>query len=162
MVPANKVPVNVVVVFYSRYGETERVALAAGVGAVQARANIRLRRLPDIAGADVIARDPSWKENLERMTPEYIAPRPIDIEWAEVLILAAPPDSAAEMERFLSALESCRGKIGAPVTSDSFPYAAAAKAELTIVPLASHGPDRLGAARAHGKHVAEIARKLKS
>ena len=162
MVPVNKLPVNVVVVFYSRYGETERVALAAGVGAVQARANIRLRRLPDIAGAQIIARDPSWQENLERMTPEYIAPRPIDTEWADVIILASPADSAAEMERFLGALESCRGKIGAPVTSDSFPYAAAAKAGLTIVPLASQEPDRLGAARAHGKHVAEMARKLKS
>ena len=41
--------VNVVVVFYSRYGATEQLALAAGVGAVQAHANIRLRRLKDLA-----------------------------------------------------------------------------------------------------------------
>ncbi len=162
MVPVNKLPVNVVVVFYSRYGETERLALAAGVGAVQARANIRLRRLADKASAEVIARDPSWKENLDRMTPEYIAPRPIDVQWAEVLILAAPQESVAEMEHFLSTLEGCRGKIGATVTSGSFPYAAAAKAGLTIVALTDPGQDALGASRVHGKHVTEMARKLKS
>ena len=42
-------PVNVLVVFYSRYGETERLALAAGLGAIQEEANIRLRRLADRA-----------------------------------------------------------------------------------------------------------------
>ena len=47
--------INALVVFYSRHGETERLALAAGVGAVQARANIRLRRLKDLADAATIA-----------------------------------------------------------------------------------------------------------
>jgi len=45
--------VNVVVVFYSRTGSTERLALAAAVGAVQGRALIRLRRLPDSAEGDL-------------------------------------------------------------------------------------------------------------
>ena len=41
--------INVLVVFYSRYGNAERIALAAGVGAIQARGNIRLRRVVDHA-----------------------------------------------------------------------------------------------------------------
>ena len=41
--------VNIVVTFYSLHGLTEKLALAAAVGAVQGRANIRLRRLPDSA-----------------------------------------------------------------------------------------------------------------
>ena len=40
-------PVNVLVIFYSRSGATETLALAAAVGAVQARGSIRLRRLSD-------------------------------------------------------------------------------------------------------------------
>ncbi len=103
---------NVLVVFYSRRGKTEKLALAAGVGAIQARANIRLRRLPDLASAETILRDAEWNENLERMTKDYIAPREIDAEWAQVVILAAPHDCTAEMERYL---ESARleGKTGA-------------------------------------------------
>ena len=40
MTPAPIIPIKVVIVFYSRYGESERAALAAGVGAIQARAVI--------------------------------------------------------------------------------------------------------------------------
>ena len=67
--------VNVVVVFYSRTGSTERLALAAAVGAVQGRALIRLRRLPDSADEADIGSDPEWKRNLVRMNKEFIALR---------------------------------------------------------------------------------------
>ena len=77
---------NVVVVFYSRYGETESLALIAGVGVIQGRALLRLRRLPDQATDERIACDPSWTENRARMAREYIAPRPIDIEWATAFV----------------------------------------------------------------------------
>ena len=59
--------VNVVVVFYSRYGETEQLALAAGVGAIQAHANIRVRRLKPIWRMPKPSRAIlGWTENLER------------------------------------------------------------------------------------------------
>src|SRR5215472_13331277 len=95
--------VNVLVVFYSRYGESEKLALAAGVGAIQARANIRLRRLADLTPPETIQSDPSWSQNLERMQKDYIAPREIDAQWADLLILAAPRDRTVEMERYLDA-----------------------------------------------------------
>jgi hypothetical protein len=50
-------PVNVLVVFYSRYGETERLALAAGLGAIQAEGSIRLRRVADLAARERIDAD---------------------------------------------------------------------------------------------------------
>ena len=96
----------VMVVFYSRRGQTEKLALAAGVGAIQARANIRLRRLADLASAEAIAADAEWSENLARMKKEYIAPREIDAQWANVGILAAPKDCSAEMERYLESASS--------------------------------------------------------
>ena len=135
-------PVNVVVVFYSRYGETERLALAAGVGVIQARANLRLRRLKDLTDSETIASDPRWKENLERMTPEYIAPREVDAEWADAILVASCPDSPGETERYLESLKTLRGKL--------------------IVPIADQAPDRIAAARAQGKQAAEKARELKS
>ena len=136
------IPVNVVVVFYSRYGETEKLALAAGVGAVQARASIRLRRLQDLANAQAIERDPRWQESLERMTQDYIAPREIDAEWADVILVASCPDSPAETDRYRESLSALPGKL--------------------IVPITNQAPDRIAAARAQGKQAAEKARELKS
>jgi hypothetical protein len=140
--------VNAMVVFYSRYGETERLALAAGVGVVQARANLRLRRLKDLADAETIARDPRWAGNLQRMTPEYIAPREIDAQWADVILLASSPDSPAEMEQYLALL----------------PHISNKKPGLLIVPLvdAADAADRLAAARAQARQAAEQARERKS
>src|SRR6185369_4801985 len=69
-------PVNVLVIFYSCSGETEKLALAAAVGAVQARGSIRLRRLTD-EGEDI----PECKEALKRMRREYVPPAQADVMW---------------------------------------------------------------------------------
>jgi hypothetical protein len=139
-------PVNVVVVFYSRYGATEQLALAAGVGAVQAHANIRMRRLKDLADAEAIARDPRWVENLERMNRDYIAPREVDVAWAEVLLIASCPDSLRETEKFVEEL------LATPGRND----------RLLIVPLVDAPGDRLAAAREQAHKAVEDARKLKA
>jgi len=102
--------VNVLVVFYSRRGETEKLATAAGVGAIQARANLRLRRLKDLADAETIARDPVWKAALERLNMDYIAPREIDAQWADVILVASPADARTEMTRYLESLGASFGK----------------------------------------------------
>lgn len=140
---------NVLVIFYSRRGKTEKLALAAGVGAIQARANIRLRRLPDRADEKTIATDPEWTENLERMKKDYIAPREVDAQWAEVMILAAPKDCTAEMERYL---ESARvsGKTAAVLGCFGD---ACARAGLQIVP-GEHATDDAGVALLYGKRAA--------
>jgi hypothetical protein len=76
-------PVNVLVIFYSCCGNTEKLALAAAVGAVQARANIRMRRLTD-AGEDI----PECRDALARMRREYIPPAAADVVWADAVIVA--------------------------------------------------------------------------
>jgi len=145
--PDSKVtPVNVVVVFYSRYGDTERLALAAGVGAIQAHANIRMRRLKDLADAETIACDPRWTENLERMNRDYIAPREIDVDWAEVILVASCPNSLRETEQYVEALLATPGR----------------NEGLLIVPLADAPVDRLASARQQAHEAVENARKLKT
>jgi hypothetical protein len=135
-------PVNVMVVFYSRYGETERLALAAGLGAVQARANIRLRRLKDLADAATIQRDPRWNENLQRMLADYITPREIDADWADVILVASSENSPAETEQYLKAL-----KAGAAYSK--------------LVHVIDDAADRLASARAQGKKAVEATRERK-
>jgi hypothetical protein len=70
---------NVLVIFESVSGRTEKLALAAGVGAVQARANIRMRRLPDHAAES--------NETLSRMRREYVPPTAADVLWADAVII---------------------------------------------------------------------------
>ena len=143
MSKVNLTPVNVVVVFYSRYGATEQLALAAGVGAVQAHANIRLRRLKDLADSETIKRDPRWTENLPRMLADYIPPREIDADWADVILVASSPDSPVEAEEYLKALSGSHQ-------------------DLKIVQVLDDPADRVTSARAQGIQVVEKVRLRKA
>jgi hypothetical protein len=97
----------VVVAFSSRCGATEALAHAAAVGAVQGRALIRLRRLPD-DGAPPRAEDSGeCQEALARMRKEYVAPTEADLTGNDALILAPPAGStidSAEWTGFVSLL----------------------------------------------------------
>ena len=169
--------VNVLVVFYSRYGETEKLALAAGVGALQARANIRLRRLRDLADQNTIEQDSRWKEALVRMSADYIAPRNADAEWADVLILAAPEDTVtatlkdgpgtqreytftpnSEMVTYLQSLKNMNGKFAAVLVNSSSILKCTAGAGFTVVPIDSDKFDPTG----FGTHVCQLARSAKA
>src|SRR5687767_8740543 len=73
----------VLIVFYSRCGSTEKLALAAAVGAVQGRALIRLRRMPDANAAKTLEQFSDCAETLLRMRREYIAPTEADLLGAD-------------------------------------------------------------------------------
>ncbi|HKE85646.1 MAG TPA: hypothetical protein VKB50_17920 [Vicinamibacterales bacterium] len=162
--------VNVLVVFYSRHGVTEKLALAAGLGAIQAKANIRLRRAADLADRHTIDANASWKEHLDRMNRDYVAPRPADPVWADVIVLATSHQSSGEIEQYCALLGSDRahaGKIAAPLASGNDDtvlkpiYAAAACAGLIVAPPATDSPDPIAAARTFGQRVTQMARALK-
>ena len=139
--------VNVVVVFDSSDAATEKLALAAAVGAVQARANIRLRRMP---------------ENPD--TIEYVAPREPDALWADVVMSGCPAACGLEsLEAF--AAGKLAGKIGSALSHGSgnaSTYAALCNAGFITVPILSRDEDALERARMQGHRVAEVARALKS
>ena len=92
----------VLVTFYSRGGATEKLATAAAVGAVQARAAIRLRRLPDHDSARTLERWPDHADALQRMQKEYASPREADVLTADVLVLASPPDVGASAPEWVA------------------------------------------------------------
>ena len=164
------VPVNVPVVFYSRYGETEKLALAAGLGAIQEEANIRLRRLADRADAATIAGDGAWSASLARMQRDYVTPRPADPVWADLIFLATPGQSDGEVETYATSLPDCgpmTGKMAAPLTTavDSGTlhrvYGAAACSGLFVAPWGRQGDDAVTAARLHGRAMVRAVRAMK-
>jgi hypothetical protein len=163
--------INVLVVFYSKHGTTEKLALAAGLGAIQARANIRLRRVNDLADRRTIEASPEWRGNVDRMNRDYVAPRPADPVWADVIVLSTPTDSCAEIEGYcsvLAATEGMTGKIAAPLIAGGDisalrpVYAAAACADLIVAPPPRTSGNGLDGARAFGRRVTQMARALKA
>ena len=162
--------INALVVFYSRYGTTEKLALAAGLGAIQADANIRLRRVADHADAASIAADANWKKNLDRMNRDYVAPRPADPVWADVIILATPAESSAEVESYVASLPSIgsmSGKLAAPLAPGNIAsalkpiYSAAACCGLIVTPCVESSDDPIATATTFGQRITEMARALK-
>jgi multimeric flavodoxin WrbA len=140
----------VVVTFYSRGGTTERLATAAAVGAVQARAGIRLRRLADPDPAATIARFPAHAEALRRMQKEYVPPREVDLAAADVLVLASPADVGpaspewapyVEMLRRLQTEGKLQRKVGAVVDTGASALLAGLLQEVGLVPIT--GPESI-------------------
>lgn len=142
-----------VVVFESRGEGIERLALGVAVGAVQGRANIRLRCLHNTAN-----------------DMEYVAPRDADAEWADAIVAVTTADSAANgLARYIDSLAALReggrpeGKVGAVFTEGTGAaslHAAMNRAGLTTIELLP-GPDAPAAARLQGRRVADAARSLR-
>jgi multimeric flavodoxin WrbA len=161
-------PVTVLVTFYSRGGTTEQLAQAAAVGAVQARAAIRLRRVADVDPQTAPGRVPEATESLRRMHKEYVAPREADVLAADALIVGSPADldaSAAEWASYLDLLAALQadgrlaGKVAAAIgrgrAIESFSEVLR-RLGLTIVPSDAPADDVSGAV-ALGRKVAAIA-----
>jgi hypothetical protein len=143
----------VVVAFSSRCGVTETLALAAAVGAVQGRALIRLRRLPD-DGAPSRAEDSrDCQDALARMRKEYVAPTEADITGNDALILAPPAGSTTDSTEWagfvslltrLGAAGKLAGVVGAVVDTGSEKTRASFSTLMTQVGFRSVVPDASG------------------
>jgi NAD(P)H dehydrogenase (quinone) len=174
--------INTLVTFSSRTGSTERLALAAALGAVQARANIRLRWLRENVDDQTVDRVSGWRENRDRMAKEYIAPREVDFLWADVLVIGIPARdgvSSPELKTYLDGLKALQsagklsGKVGTAFTAESTGTGRGDSAlvslcsvlaglDLILVPPdpAATG-NAVESARLHGRRLTEVARDLK-
>ena len=161
---------NILVVFYSTTGETERLALAAGVGAIQAHGSIRLRRLPPGPEVQPSNMTAEQREMFERMSRDYSPPRPADAEWADALILVTSRDGRSHLDAYverLPATASVEGRIAAPLITDAAPellrsiYATTAVAGLIVLPMTGGALESVEARHAFGRQVVTLTRALK-
>ena len=163
----------VVVTFYSRGGTTERLATVAAVGAVQMRAGIRMRRVPDPDPAAALAQFPGHREQLRRMHKEYVAPREADVVAADVLVVASPadvPPTSPEWQAYVDLLTRlhAEGKLRRKVAAvvDNGPSAAAFSTELERLGLsvvtAPTERDELARAMALGRAAVTAAQAMKT
>lgn len=121
----------VLIVFYSRNGSTEKMALAVAEGARAEGAEVRLRRARDIVGPDVMAKAPGWAENAARLDAQYPAPTTDDAEWADAIIFGTPTrfgNAAAELKAYIDSLGGLwfqgklNGKVGGAFASTGTPH----------------------------------------
>lgn len=98
--------VKVSIIYYSSTGTNYSMAQEAVRAAEQAGAEVRLRRVREIAPEEAINQRPEWKSHLEatRDVPEAT---PNDIEWADVIVLSTPTRFglvSAQMKQFLDSM----------------------------------------------------------
>ena len=113
-------PIIVMIAFYSTRGTTERLSMAAAVGAVQSRAHIRLRRMPDAAPVANLGERPEVTESLLRMKKEYVAPVEADVVASDALVFGVPGEfswPSGEWRAYLDLLVrlGSEGKLGGKV-----------------------------------------------
>ncbi len=82
--------VNVAVVYYSSTGTNYQLAQAAEQAAKEAGAEVRLRRVSELAPQAAIDSNPAWKTHYEA-TKDLIPVATLeDLEWADTFIFSAP------------------------------------------------------------------------
>lgn len=97
--------INVLVAFYSRYGNTRALAESIAEGAREVDGvNIRVKRLNDLAPESVIARDERWVASRQEMMKIYEEPDNDDLVWADAIFFGTPTrygNPTAEMKLFI-------------------------------------------------------------
>jgi hypothetical protein len=159
--------VNVLIVFHSTAGATEQLALAVGVGAIQARADIRLRRLPPAQASAPEAAPGQLRQTFQRMARDYVEPRQPDVIWADVVVLAASADGASQVESFVAQLPAFTpldGKVAGVIVAGNSQVrerisGAAARVGLTVAPAAA-ALDTEEERQAYGREVVRFAEAL--
>lgn len=98
----------IAIIYYSSTGNTHEIAQSAAEGAGAAGAEVRLRKVPELAPDAAIDSNPAWRAHVEatRDVPEAT---PDDLEWADGFLLGSPTRfglPAAQLKQFI---DQCGG-----------------------------------------------------
>jgi NAD(P)H dehydrogenase (quinone) len=82
-------PVKLAVIYYSATGTVYTLARAAAEGAEKAGADVRLRRVRELAPEAAIESNPAWSEHL-RDTADVVEASLDDLAWADAVLFGTP------------------------------------------------------------------------
>ena len=94
----------VAVVYYSSTGHVHQLAVAVAEGAEEAGAEVRLRRVPELAPEEVIRSQDAWHEHYVATRESVQEATLDDLEWAEGYAFGTPTrygTPAAQLKQFL-------------------------------------------------------------
>ncbi|MDX3850751.1 NAD(P)H:quinone oxidoreductase [Streptomyces sp. AK02-01A] len=114
-------PVKLAVVYYSSTGTNTEVAKALTEAAEKAGAEVRLRRVAELAPQEAIDSNPAWAAN-HAATVDVPVATPDDIEWADAVIFGTPTrfgNVASQLKQFIDTLGGlwAQGKLADKVYS---------------------------------------------
>jgi NAD(P)H dehydrogenase (quinone) len=137
----------ILIAFYSRKGSTEELAKAIAGGAAEVGAEVRVRRVREFVGPEVMAAAPGWAESAAAMNERYEAPTTPDAEWADAIIFGTPTrfgGVSAELKAYIDGLGGLwfhgklNGKVGSVFGSTSSQHGGNESTLLSAFPLLSH------------------------
>jgi len=140
----------IAVVFYSRYGNTARLAegIASGVRNVEG-AVATMYKVSETAPSEIISRDDKWKAAHDEMAQKYSTPSLSDLEEADAVIFGSPTrfgNMSAELKLFLDTTGSLwvqgkmLGKPAAVFCTNSTAHSGKESTLLSMmIPLFHHG-----------------------
>ncbi|MGY5032759.1 NAD(P)H:quinone oxidoreductase [Streptomyces sp. 900116325] len=99
-------PVNVAVIYYSATGTVATIAEAIAESAGRADAEVRLRRVTELAPQAAIDSNPAWAANV-KATAGITEASKDDVVWADAVIFGSPTrfgNVAAQLKEFLDRL----------------------------------------------------------
>ncbi|MGY1456496.1 NAD(P)H:quinone oxidoreductase [Streptomyces sp. SS8] len=94
---------NVAVIYYSATGHVHTLAQAAAEAAKKADAEVRLRKVAELAGQDAVDANPAWAAHHEQTKDGRVADIG-DLEWADVVLFGTPTRfglPAAQLKQFI-------------------------------------------------------------
>jgi NAD(P)H dehydrogenase (quinone) len=140
---------NILVVFYARDGSVGALAKAVGEGTRYAGADVRLRRVPDIASPAVMAKVPGWEERQQEGTRRVGSPDARRRRVADGIIFGTPTrfgNFSAELKAFIDSLGGLwlqgklNGKAAGAFTSTAGPHGGSEATVVTLyIPMAHLG-----------------------
>lgn len=95
--------VKLAVIYYSVGGSNYQLARWAEEGAIEAGAEVRVLKVPELAPQSVIDNNPTWKANVEA-TKDVPEATVNDLDWADAIIFSTPTRygvMASQMKQFL-------------------------------------------------------------
>ncbi len=96
-------PTRVAVIYYSSTGTVHDLAEAVASGAAETGAQVRLRRVRELAPQSAIDANPAWREHLAATADVPVAELE-DLEWADAYAFGSPArfgNIAAQLKQFL-------------------------------------------------------------
>src|SRR5262245_43698023 len=96
-------PLRVAIIYYSATGTIFKLAKAAATAAEKTGAEVRLRKVRELAPAEAIAAHQAWTDHADA-TQHVVEATLDDLEWADVILMGAPTRygmPAAQLKQFI-------------------------------------------------------------
>ncbi|KQP28298.1 hypothetical protein ASF27_06760 [Methylobacterium sp. Leaf102] len=140
-------PTRLLIVFYSRSGSVETLAVAAAETARASGATVRLRRAREVVDHATMEKVDGWTESATRQNALYEAPTHEDAEWADAILFGTPcyfGAMATELKAFFDRLGpqwkrgALAGKVGGAFATASWPHGGSEVVTLSLYAPMAH------------------------